>query len=134
MMGIDGLTINGGLFSGNKGAGAITDTSPDAGPRVKGATFAWNTTAGSGGAIYDFADTGGSIVTNSTFYGNTAAGAGGAIFDDAQGGGMFSHDVIYDNRADGGGGGMRTAIPPSSRTARFSAITPARAAGSLSVA
>jgi Chlamydia polymorphic membrane protein (Chlamydia_PMP) repeat len=76
------------------------------GPQVKGATFAGNTTAGSGGAIYDFAGAGGAIVTNSTFYGNTAAGAGGAILEDAQFDGIFSHDVIYDNRAGGDGGGI----------------------------
>ncbi len=100
------LTINGGLFSGNKGAGAITDTSPGSGPRVNGATFTWNTTAGDGGAIYDDADAGGATVTNSTFYGNTAAGAGGAIIDTAQGSGLFSRDLIYGNRAGGLGGGI----------------------------
>jgi len=42
-------------------------------------------------------------VTNSTFYGNTAAGYGGAIIDTAQGSGVFSRDVIYGNRAGGGG-------------------------------
>jgi hypothetical protein len=101
------LTINGGLFSGNKGAGAITDTSPGSGPQVNGATFTRNTTADSGGAIYDDADAGGSTVTNSTFYGNTAAGSGGAIFEAGQEGvGTFSRDLIYDNRAGGGGGGI----------------------------
>ena len=80
------LTVNGGLFSGNKGAGAITDTSPGSGPQVNGATFTRNTTADNGGAIYDDADAGGATVTNSTFYGNNAAGSGGAIIDTAQGG------------------------------------------------
>jgi hypothetical protein len=104
---VDRLTVNGGLFSGNKGAGAITDTSPGSGPQVNGATFARNTTAGNGGAIYDFADADGATVTNSTFYGNTAAGYGGAIFEAGQEGvGMFSRDLIYGNRAGGGGGGI----------------------------
>lgn len=73
--------VNGGLFSENKGAGAITADNAGAGPQVNGATFTWNTTAGSGGAIYNFADTTGAVVTNSTFYGNTAAGVGGGIYN-----------------------------------------------------
>ena len=101
--GADTLTVNGGLFSGNKGAGAITADNAGSGPRVNGATFAGNMSAGYGGAIYDFADASGAVVTNCTFYRNTAAGDG-AIFEDTQGGGLFSHDRIYDNSAAGGGG------------------------------
>lgn len=101
---------------------------------MKGATFAWNTTVGSGGAIYDTADFGGAIVTNSTFYGNTAAEYGGAIFDVADTGGMFSHDVIYDNRAGGGGGGIVDHDFSAIENCEISAITPARAASSLSPA
>ena len=104
-----GLTVNGGLFSGNKGAGAITDNSPGSGPRVNGATFTRNTTTGDGGAIYDDTDAGGATVTNSAFYGNTAAGSGGAIMDAAQDPGMFSRDLIYDNRAGVEGGGIADA-------------------------
>jgi Chlamydia polymorphic membrane protein (Chlamydia_PMP) repeat len=73
---------------------------------VNGATFTGNTTTGDGGAIFDDADIGGAIVTNSTFYGNTAAGYGGAVEDAAQEPGMFAHDVVYDNRAGGSGGGI----------------------------
>jgi hypothetical protein len=100
------LTVNGGLFSGNKGAGAITDTSAGPSPVVYGATFTLNTTAGSGGAIDDDADLGGLTVTDSTFYGNTAAEDGGAIVAAGQGGAVLSRNVIYDNRAGGGGGGI----------------------------
>jgi hypothetical protein len=100
------LTVNGGLFGGNKGAGAIISTSPGFGPAVNGATFTGNTTAGSGGAIADYNDAGGATVTNSTFYGNTAAGEGGAIIDAAQDGAVFSNDVIYGNRSGGAGGGI----------------------------
>jgi len=117
-LGTAALTINGGLFSGNKGAGAITDTSPGAGPVVNDATFTGNTTTGSGGAIYDNPDTEGAIVTNSTFYGNTAAGSGGAILDTAQG--MFSGDVVKDNSAGGEGGGIADADDSSVENCKIS--------------
>ena len=104
-----GLTVSDLNFSGNKGAGAITDNSPGSGPRVNGATFTRNTTTGDGVAIYDDTDAGGATVTNSAFYGNTAAGSGGAIMDAAQDPGMFSRDLIYDNRAGVEGGGIADA-------------------------
>ena len=99
----NGLTVNGGDFSGNNGAGAIDADDAGGGPSVNGATFTGNSSTGSGGAIYDFADAGALSLTDSAFRDNRAVDGGGAILEAGQGEMGLSHDVFTGNSAQQGG-------------------------------
>lgn len=99
-----GLTVNGGLFTGNHttgGGGAIDDNSQN-GLVVSGATFTLNTAVGSGGAIFSDDAPGGPQVTDCAFSRNSAS-VGGAIDNDAF---QATSTLITHNRARGTGGGI----------------------------
>lgn len=103
-----GLTVTGGVFSGNTSArGAAIDhgssDSPVAGVvQVTGASFIDNTATESGGAIYIFSGWADQF-TDCRFLGNTAAGLGGAIYDWATEGTQIAGSTFSGNKAATGG-------------------------------
>jgi predicted outer membrane repeat protein len=105
MIGYGNLTVNGGTFAGNHGAGAIFMYNQGNGPTVKDATFIGNTSTGNGGAIFDFAFAAGAYVADSRFYDNHAGNAGGAMVE-ASGPSEFVHDVFEGNSAGVYGGAL----------------------------